>query len=162
MAVTPEEINNALAIISENLHALDKEQKKTARGFKELLVKKNVKRTPFYDAFCEALQQNGRVSVEEMDNFPAAPPEKQKRVYRKNAVTHAKKKLGVNIEREGNYYAIQEDLSEHVSWFLNKGNMNKQTFKLNCERRGVVPESMRAALKEVGVIFTKKSGEMKV
>ena len=118
MAATPEEINNALAIISENLDALDKEQKKTARGYVELLKNNNTNRTPFYDAVFEALQQNGRVSVEEMAYFPAAPPKGQ-RGYRLKAIARAERKLGVNIKREGNGYVIDKD-EELISGLLER------------------------------------------
>ena len=158
MAVTPEEINNALAIISENLHALDKEQKKTARGYVELLKNNNTNRTPFYDAVFEALQQNGRVSVEDMWSFPSAP-KKSDRNTRNKAINLAQEKLGVSIKREGNYYVIREDLSEHVSWLKSKNRLNKATFEFNCERRGVAPESMKTALRDAGVMFTQQ-GEM--
>ena len=158
MAVTPEEINNALAIISENLDVLDKEQKKTARGYVELLKNNNTNRTPFYDAVFEALQQNGRVSVEDMWSFPSAP-KKSDRNTRNKAIKFAQERLGVSIKREGNYYVTQEDLSEHVSWFKSKNRMNKATFEFNCERRGVAPESMKTALRDAGVMFTQQ-GEM--
>lgn len=158
MAVTPEEINNALAIISENLHALDKEQKKTARGFKELLVKKNKDRAPYYEAVIRAFEQDKRVSVEDMWSFPSAP-KKSDRNTRNKAIKLAQEKLGVNIKREGNYYVTQEDLSEHVSWFISKGDMNKQTFEANCKNRRVSPEPMRAAIKKAGHMFTNR-GEM--
>ena len=157
MAATPEEINNALAIISENLDALDKEQKKTARGYVKLLKNNNTNRTPFYDAVFEALQQNGRVSVEGMWAFPSAP-KKSDRNTRNKAIKFAQERLGVSIKREGNYYVTQEDLSEHVSWFISKGNMNKQTFEANCKNRGVSPEPMTAAIKKAGYMFTQKGG----
>ncbi len=146
MAATPEELDNALAIISENLSALNKEQKKTARGFKKLLAKKNVDRTPYYDRVYEALKQNKRVSVEEMANFPAAPP-KDDRVTRRKAIKLAQERLGVSIKREGNFYVIQEDLSPHYDFFIKNMPMNKATFKLNCERRGVDSETIMAGLK---------------
>jgi len=146
MAATTEELNNALTIISENLHALDKEQKKTARGFKELLAKKNVDRTPFYDAVYEALQQDGRVSVEGMANFPAAPP-KDDRVTRGKAIKLAQERLGVSIKREGNFYVTQEDLSPHYDFLIKNMPMNKATFELNCKRRGVDSETIMAGLK---------------
>ena len=53
-----------------------------------------------------------------------------------------------------NTWSVQEDLSEHVSWFRRHGNMNLDTFKLNCKNRKVSPEAMKSALKEDGVIFT--------
>jgi hypothetical protein len=84
--------------------------------------------------------------MEEMENFPAAPPKKQ-RGYRLKAIALAEKKLGVSIEQEGNFYVIQEDLSPHYDFFIKNMPMNKATFKLNCERRGVDSETIMTGLK---------------
>ena len=108
--------------------------------------------------FCTA---NGRVSVEDMWSFPSAP-KKSDRNTRNKAIKLAQEKLGVSIKREGNYYVIQEDLSEHVSWFLNRGDMKKKTFEANCKNRGVSPETMKVALKEAGATFYQQTGEMTV
>ena len=57
-------------------------------------------------------------------------------------------------DKKSDSWSVQEDLSEHVSWFRRHGNMNLDTFKLNCKNRKVSPEAMKSALKEDGVIFT--------
>ena len=153
MAVTPERAEEVASIIRGG-GITDEE----VRHHVKSLTKKNEDRTPFYDAVFEALQQNGRVSVEDMWSFPSAP-KKSDRNTRNKAIKLAQEKLGVSIKREGNYYVIREDLSEHVSWFKSKNRMNKATFEFNCERRGVAPEYMKTALRDAGVMFTQQ-GEM--
>ena len=153
MAVTPERAEEVASIIRGG-GITDEELRHHVKS----LTKKNMDRTPFYDAVFEALQQNGRVSVEDMWSFPSAP-KKSDRNTRNKAIKLAQEKLGVSIKREGNYYVIREDLSEHVSWFKSKNRMNKATFEFNCERRGVAPESMKTALRDAGVMFTQQ-GEM--
>ena len=64
------------------------------------------------------------------------------------------RRQGFPTEKIGNKYVVVRDLSEHVSWFRRHGNMNLDTFKLNCKNRKVSPEAMKSALKEDGVIFT--------
>ena len=158
MAATPEELDNALAIISENLSALDKEQKKTARGFNKLLAKKYENRTPFYEAVTEKIRQNRRISVEEMAHLPAAP-KKSDRNTRGKAIKLTQERLGVSIEQEGNFYVIREDLSEHVAWFIEKNRLTEAEFKANCTQRGVAVEATKSALRAKGVKFSNQ-GEM--
>jgi hypothetical protein len=98
--------------------------------------------------------------VEEMAHLPAAP-KKSDRNTKGKAIKFAKKRLGVSIEQEGNFYVVQEDLSEHVDWFIKQNRLTKAQFKVDCESRRVAPESMKAALKKAGVMFTKQ-GEMVV
>ncbi len=65
----------------------------------------------------------------------------------------------LTLDKKADAWSVQEDLSEHVSWFKSKNRMNKATFEFNCERRGVAPESMKTALRDAGVMFTQQ-GEM--
>ena len=59
-------------------------------------------------------------------------------------------------------YVVQEDLSEHVDWFITKGNMNKETFETNCMNKRLPPEPMKTAIKKDGRAFFTKHGEMRV
>lgn len=148
MAVTAERAQEVASII-RSAYITDEE----VRHYAKSLTKKNVDRTPFYEAVFAAFDQKREVSVEDMWAFPSAP-KKSDRNTRNKAIKLSQEKLRVSIKREGNYYVIQEDLSEHVSWFRRHGDMNLDTFKLNCKNRKVSPEAMKSALKEDGVIFT--------
>ena len=148
MAVTAEPAQEVASII-RSAYITDEE----VRHYAKSLTKKNVDRTPFYEAVFAAFDQKREVSVEDMWAFPSAP-KKSDRNTRNKAIKSAQERLGVSIKREGNLYVIQEDLSEHVSWFRRHGDMNLDTFKLNCKNRKVSPEAMKSALKEDGVIFT--------
>jgi hypothetical protein len=153
MAVTPERAEEVASIIRGG-GITDEE----VRHHVKSLTKKNEDRAPFYEATLGAFKEKGKVSVEDMWAFPSAP-KKSDRNTRSKAIKFTERKLGVSIKREGNYYVIREDLSEHVSWFKSKNRMNKATFEFNCERRGVAPESMKTALRDAGVMFTQQ-GEM--
>lgn len=153
MAVTPERAEEVASIIRGG-GITDEE----VRHHVKSLTKKNEDRAPYYEAVIRAFEQERKVSVEDMWSFPSAP-KKSDRNTRNKAIKLAQEKLGVSIKREGNYYVIREDLSEHVSWFKSKNRMNKATFEFNCERRGVAPESMKTALRDAGVMFTQQ-GEM--
>ena len=153
MAVTPERAEEVASIIRGG-GITDEELRHHVKS----LTKKNKDRAPYYEAVIRAFEQERKVSVEDMWSFPSAP-KKSDRNTRNKAIKLAQEKLGVSIKREGNYYVIREDLSEHVSWFKSKNRMNKATFEFNCERRGVAPESMKTALRDAGVMFTQQ-GEM--
>ena len=153
MAVTPERAEEVASIIRGG-GITDEE----VRHHVKSLTKKNEDRAPYYEAVIRAFEQERKVSVEDMWSFPSAP-KKSDRNTRNKAIKLAQEKLGVSIKREGNYYVIREDLSEHVSWFKSKNRMNKATFEFNCERREVAPESMKTALRDAGVMFTQQ-GEM--
>lgn len=68
----------------------------------------------------------------------------------------------LTLDKKADAWSVQEDLSEHVSWFLNHGDMNKKTFEANCKHRGLQPETMKVALKEAGATFYQQTGEMTV
>jgi inhibitor of KinA sporulation pathway (predicted exonuclease) len=156
MAVTPERAEEIASIMRGN-GVTDEE----VRHYVKSLTQKNVDRTPFYEAVLSAFEQERKVSVEDMLVFPSAP-KKSDRNTRNKAIKLTQVRLGVSIKREGNLYAIQEDLSEYVSWFITKGNMNKETFETNCRNRRLPPEPMKAAIKKDGRAFFTKHGEMRV
>jgi len=156
MAVTPERAEEIASIMRGN-RVTDEE----VRHYVKSLTQKNVDRTPFYEAVLSAFEQERKVSVEDMLVFPSAP-KKSDRNTRNKAIKLTQVRLGVSIKREGNLYAIQEDLSEYVSWFITKGNMNKETFETNCRNRRLPPEPMKAAIKKDGRAFFTKHGEMRV
>ncbi len=155
MAVTPERAEEVASIIRGG-GITDEE----VRHHVKSLTQKNVDRTPFYEAVFSAFEQERKVSVEDMLTFPSAP-KKSDRNTRNKAIKLTQERLGVSIRREGNLYVIQEDLSEHVSWFIKQNRLTKTQFKVDCESRRVAPESMKTALKKAGVMFTKQ-GEMVV
>jgi hypothetical protein len=155
MAVTPERAEEIASIMRGN-GVTDEE----VRHYVKSLAQKNVDRTPFYEAVLSAFEQERKVSVEDMLVFPSAP-KKSDRNTRNKAIKLTQERLGVSIKREGNFYVVQEDLSEHVDWFIKQNRLTKAQFKVDCESRRVAPESMKAALKKAGVMFTKQ-GEMVV
>ena len=156
MAVTPERAEEIASIMRGN-GVTDEE----VRHYVKSLTQKNVDRTPYYETVLSAFEQERKVSVEDMWAFPSAP-KKSDRNTRNKAIKFAERKLGVSIKREGNFYVVQEDLSEHVDWFITKGNMNKETFETNCMNKRLPPEPMKTAIKKDGRAFFTKHGEMRV
>lgn len=153
MSFTPEEINNALAIISESLDTLDKDQKKTVRGFKEKLKKKNKSRVAFFEKTIEELKEKGEILKEDMKNYPAAPTDSDSlRKARSDALAAAKKK-GFPTEKVGNKYVVVRDLSEHLESLkeLVKEAPNLwlpiPRFNAFCEEKGVSVDAMKSTMK---------------
>ena len=153
MTATPEEINNALAIISENLDALDKEQRKTARGFKEKLVKNNTSRAAFVKKTIEELKEKGEIHMEDMKNYPAAPTNKDLLRKARSDALKAAKKQGFPTKKIGKKYVLDRDLSEHFESLkeLVKAAPNlllsPTHFEDFCEEKGVSVDAMKSAMK---------------
>ena len=103
MAITPERAEKVASIIRDG-GITDEEVRHHAKS----LTKKNVDRSPYYDATTETIRQNGRISVEEMLLFPSAP-KKSDRNTRNKAIKLAQERLGVSIKRKGNFYVVDED-----------------------------------------------------
>lgn len=62
-------------------------------------------------------------------------------------------------DKKSDSWSVQEDLSEHVAWFIKKKRLTEAQFKAKCTQRGVAVEATKSALRAKGVKFTKQ-GEM--
>lgn len=62
-------------------------------------------------------------------------------------------------DKKSDSWSVQEDLSEHVAWFIKKKRLTESQFKAKCTQRGVAVEATKSALRAKGVKFTKQ-GEM--
>ena len=149
MAVTAERAQEVASII-RSADITDEE----VRHYMKSRTKKNKSRAAFVKKTIEELEEKGEILMEDMKNYPAAPTDPNLLRKARSDALAAARRQGFPTEKIGNKYVVVRDLSEHVSWFRRHGNMNLDTFKLNCKNRKVSPEAMKTALKEDGVFFT--------
>ena len=154
MSVTTERTEEVASII-RGAELTDEE----VRQYVKSLTKKNTDRTPYYDKVYEELKEHSKIHSKDMENYPNAPPPSN-RVCRKDALNKARDKLGKAVKRVGNWYVVQEDLSEHVNFFINRFPMNSKSFKANCKKRGVDPDAIKAAFN--GQVRTLSNGTMEL
>ena len=154
MTITPARAEEVASIIRVN-EITDEE----VRHYVKSLTKRNKDRTPYYDKVHEELKEHGKISSKDMKDYPNAPPSGN-RACRKEAIDKASAKLGKSVKRVGEWYIVQEDLTEHVDFFLKNMAMNTASFNANCLKRGVDPDAIKNAFN--GQVRTLSDGTMEL